>query len=186
MTVAASEIVSLKTNTALTNATKESDNKSTDKTDKDMFLTLMLKQMEYQDPTEPTDNEQWLSQLAQYSSLEQMENLNTSFSDVGNALKDMNSTLSVGSTVSQTLSMVGKDVTLTVPADKKAGTEAKTVKGTVDEAAFVDGEGMVKVDGKYYSIGYIESVRNASASSTTAATKTAESTTAESTTTKTE
>ena len=45
-----------------------------DMTDKNMFLKLMLKQMEYQDPTEPTSNEQWLSQMAQYSSLESAQN----------------------------------------------------------------------------------------------------------------
>ena len=50
---------------------------SSDVTDSNMFLTLMLKQLENQDPTEPTDNAQWLAQLAQYSSLEQMTQMNT-------------------------------------------------------------------------------------------------------------
>ena len=39
-------------------------------------MTLMLTQMQYQDPMNPMDNGAMLSQLAQFSSLEQMENLN--------------------------------------------------------------------------------------------------------------
>ena len=44
----------------------------------DDFMTLMLTQMQYQDPMNPMDNAAMLSQLAQFSSLEQMENLNNS------------------------------------------------------------------------------------------------------------
>lgn len=46
---------------------------------KDDFLKLMLLQMRHQDPLNPMDNEQMLSQMAQFSSLEQMSNLNKNF-----------------------------------------------------------------------------------------------------------
>ncbi len=46
---------------------------------KDAFLNLLVTQMKYQDPLEPTTNEDFLAQMAQFSSLEQMQNLNTSF-----------------------------------------------------------------------------------------------------------
>ncbi|WP_097461754.1 flagellar hook assembly protein FlgD [Mangrovitalea sediminis] len=45
---------------------------------KDQFMNLMLAQLNNQDPLNPTDNTQFLAQLAQFSSLEQMQNLNTS------------------------------------------------------------------------------------------------------------
>ena len=44
--------------------------------DKDTFLKLLVEQMRYQDPLAPTDNAQMIAQLAQFSSLEQMNNLN--------------------------------------------------------------------------------------------------------------
>ncbi|QUI25716.1 hypothetical protein HZI73_13440 [Vallitalea pronyensis] len=44
--------------------------------DKDAFLNLLVKQMQYQDPLNPTKNEQFLAQMAQFSSLEQMQNMN--------------------------------------------------------------------------------------------------------------
>ena len=52
-----------------------------DVNDSNMFLTLMLQQMQNQDPTEPVDNTEWLAQLAQYSSLEQMTKMNDNLSN---------------------------------------------------------------------------------------------------------
>lgn len=46
------------------------------------FLQLMVKQLQSQDPLNPTDNGQMLAQLAQFSTLSGMEQLNASFSDM--------------------------------------------------------------------------------------------------------
>ncbi len=46
-------------------------------TDKDMFLKLMLVQMQNQDPLNPVDDKEFLAQMAQFTSLEQLQNLNT-------------------------------------------------------------------------------------------------------------
>jgi flagellar basal-body rod modification protein FlgD len=43
------------------------------------FLSLLVAQMQHQDPLEPTDNEDMLANLAQFTSLEQMNNLNKNF-----------------------------------------------------------------------------------------------------------
>ena len=48
---------------------------------KDEFLTLLVSQMQNQDPMNPMDNTDMIAQLAQFSSLEQMQNLNQSFTN---------------------------------------------------------------------------------------------------------
>ena len=50
--------------------------------DKDAFLSLLVTQMQYQDPLSPMDNTEYLAQLAQYSSLEQMTNVASKLGDV--------------------------------------------------------------------------------------------------------
>jgi flagellar hook assembly protein FlgD len=43
--------------------------------DKDAFLTLMTTQLKYQNPLEPMDNKEMVAQMAQFSSVEQLNNL---------------------------------------------------------------------------------------------------------------
>lgn len=127
----------------------------TEQSDKDMFLSLMLQQMQNQDPTEPTDNQQWLAQLAQFSSLEQMTQMNEGLSSLASALESLNSNFAQNSGISQTLSLIGKEVDIVADPEKPD----EVITGTVTEATFKDGEGMVKVNGKYYSIAYVQNIR---------------------------
>lgn len=46
--------------------------------DKDAFLQLLVAQMKYQDPLEPTSNTEYISQLATFSELEEMQNVSAS------------------------------------------------------------------------------------------------------------
>ena len=50
------------------------------------FLALMVAQLENQDPTKPMDNNEFLSQMAQFSMVNGIENLNGSFSSVSDSL----------------------------------------------------------------------------------------------------
>jgi flagellar basal-body rod modification protein FlgD len=53
-----------------------STSSSSNLTDKDAFLKLLVAQIKYQDPLNPADGVQFLSQLAQFSQLEQLININ--------------------------------------------------------------------------------------------------------------
>ena len=126
--------------------------------DSNVFLTLMLKQLENQDPTEPMDNTQWLSQLAQYSSLEQMTQMNSGLENCAKYINALYDDMTLNSEISQTLSMIGKDVTLKIPnaEDPKNPT---VITGNVTEASFESGSGQIKVNGNYYSIENVVSIR---------------------------
>ena len=45
---------------------------------KDAFFKLLIKQLQYQDPLQPMDNQAFIAQMAQFTTLEQMQNLNRS------------------------------------------------------------------------------------------------------------
>ena len=151
-----SQITAMKNDTALV----QSQNSRTTgmQNNSNMFLTLMLKQLESQDPTEPMDNTQWLSQLAQYSSLEQMTQMNSGLENCAKYISAMYDDMMLNSEINQTLSMIGKDVTLQIPneSDPKHPT---TISGNVTEASFEDGTGKIKVNGEYYSIENVISIR---------------------------
>lgn len=57
------------------------DSKSKNDLDKDAFLRLLTTQLANQDPLNPMEDREFIAQLAQFSSLEQMQNLNKVFVD---------------------------------------------------------------------------------------------------------
>lgn len=66
----------------LTIENKNTSAKEAETNDKDMFMRLMLAQLENQNPLQPQDGTQFLAQLAQFSSLEGISKLNTSVQDI--------------------------------------------------------------------------------------------------------
>lgn len=75
---------------------------------KDDFLKLMITQLKNQDPTEPLDSSAYASQLAQFSSLEQLTNINTSL----NTSLDANYLLTQSINNTMSASWIGKDAKL--------------------------------------------------------------------------
>jgi len=74
-----------------------------DSVDKDAFLKIFLAQMQHQDPLNPMDGTEFTSQLAQFSSLEQLYNVNTNLQSL--------QTSAGGSTRYQAMDFCGKEIT---------------------------------------------------------------------------
>lgn len=75
---------------------------------KDDFMKMMIAQLQNQDPLNPMDGTQFSAQLAQFSTLEQMQNLNSTMTAAVNANAQL--TQSVNNTLVATL--IGKNVKL--------------------------------------------------------------------------
>jgi len=67
-----------------------------------MFLKLLVAQLQNQDPMNPADGTQFVAQLAQFSSLEQLISLNTTVGNIGTALGVTTSTDTTDSSSSST------------------------------------------------------------------------------------
>lgn len=115
--------------TAQSLAKSRTKNKST--LDKDAFLGLLVAQMKYQDPLEPTSNTEFVAQYAQFSSLEQMQNM-------ANTME-----------LTRASSMVGKVVIVTTT--DSVGRETQ-IEGRVDYVTYENGKSFVSIDGGLYSL----------------------------------
>jgi len=102
---------------------------------KDDFLKLLVAQMQNQDPLNPTDNKESIAQLAQFSSLEQMNNIATSL----DTLKTSLTTSFQQSSLTQGAAMIGKWVS-------GVDTDGKTaMAGTVEAVKWLDGDPKLQI-----------------------------------------
>ena len=109
--------------------TKKATTRGSSELGKDAFLQLLVAQMQYQDPLNPSDNTEYISQLAQFSQLEQLQNL------AGESEK------------SQAFSLVGKYVTLKIT---DAAGKTSFPEGTVDFVNMSGKKIQLSVNGTVY------------------------------------
>lgn len=102
---------------------------------KEDFLKLLIVQLENQDPTSPLEDKEFISQMAQFSSLEQMTEMNRTLSNL-----IMNYKLGLAS------SFLGKEVEV---LDRVSG---QTTSGTVSEITFGEEGPRVSFNGISYSM----------------------------------
>ncbi len=125
------------------------------------FLKLLTTQLQYQDPTQPMDNTAMVAQLAQFSALEQMTNVNTNLTQMitgqGTALETTSASM-VGKTAvfnSDQVSLTqGKTATFTASLSSAAANVAVTIQDgdgnsvrTIGEGACASGNNTFTWDG---------------------------------------
>ncbi len=106
--------------------------------DKQAFLQLLVAQMKYQDPLEPTDNTEYVAQLAQFSSLEAMNNMSESMD------------------LQRATALVGK--TVTVASTNETTGVTTEVTGTVDYVTHSGSKTYLTIDGNQYSVDDVKQV----------------------------
>ncbi len=133
---------------------------------KEDFLMLLTTQLRYQDPMSPADPKEFVAQLAQFSSLEQLLNLNSKLEDNNKAFQTLQGSMQVAQGVSllgKTIKAQGNIFTVNSgePGDMSyvLGGDAKSVKvsiydgsnrlvRTLDLGTQTKGEHEVSWDGK--------------------------------------
>ena len=125
-----------------TNVGSDGSVKATDSLgNKNAFLMLLVNELRNQDPTQPTDEKQTLSQLAQFSSLEEMQNLNQALSAANGFTQ-----------VAQSAALIGK--TVSTGTDGQAG-----VTGVVQSVSLSGGKTYLRVGDQDVDASAITSIR---------------------------
>ena len=130
------KIVETASQTSVKNSTKSSNNGM----DKEAFLQLLVAQMKYQDPLEPTSNTEYISQYAQFSQVEQMQNMSSSMD------------------LQRASSLVGKEVYIKTTTSSG---DTKLVQGKVDYVSYENNKAYLYINEQKYSIDDLDSVVDA-------------------------
>ncbi len=125
-------------NNSLANAVQSATASSGQFVSENTFLTLLMTQLQNQDPMNPQDPSQFVSQLASFSSLEQMTAMNTNMQNV----LDNSAT-----------SLIGQNVTL-------LDSSGNMVQGTVSGIVYYANTPAVQVNGQNYPLSDIQNVGN--------------------------
>ncbi|WP_261306030.1 flagellar hook capping FlgD N-terminal domain-containing protein [Paenibacillus andongensis] len=122
---------------------KDNDNKTLGKDD---FLKILITQLQNQDPTQPLQDKEFIAQMAQFTSVEQLTNM-------AGEMKLMRQSLGFVS------GLIGKSITWTEIDSSGASVEKS---GVVDSISFKDGNQFANVKGVEISLDKLKKIENAS------------------------
>ncbi len=120
------EVVNAKSSTEKTNGTNAPKGY-----DKDSFMKILVAQMKYQDPLEPTSNTEYISQYATFTQVEQLSNMASAM------------------TMSRASEMVGKTVVISQFNEDTGKTTE--VQGVVDFVTYSGNTAYLNINGTNYS-----------------------------------
>ena len=122
----------------LLNKTIDPGRQSKQELDKDDFLKILLTQLTHQDPSEPMKDKEFIAQMAQFSTLEQMTNMASSFTQLSGVMAS-----------AKAMNTLGHEVEI-IRGDQ-------VIRGTVEAVSGREFP-QVLVNGTYYDVDEIEKV----------------------------
>jgi flagellar basal-body rod modification protein FlgD len=108
---------------------------------KDDFLKLLVGQLQHQDPLAPSDDQQWIGQMAAFSQLEQVSNMASTTQKIVDTLNTNGALSLIGRTVTY-LDSTGASHTGSVDTVDMAGGKATLTVGGV---AGIDSDSVTQV-----------------------------------------
>ncbi|MDA8411669.1 MAG: flagellar hook assembly protein FlgD [Treponema sp.] len=106
--------------------------------DRDDFLKLLITQLQHQDPSQPMQDKEFIAQMAQFSSLEQITNMSQGFSKLSGLLAS-----------SEAAGFLGKTVEVQDGGASVTGTVTEVVRGD---------HPLVGINGKYYDLDQVQKI----------------------------
>lgn len=106
--------------------------------DSDMFLTLLVAEMQNQDPLEPTSNTEWVSQYATFTQVQQMSEMAQSVD------------------VLRANNLIGKEVIMKTTSEKTG--DVNYTQGTVDYVEMEEGKPLLVINGQKFSISDLDTI----------------------------
>ncbi|MCD1257816.1 flagellar hook assembly protein FlgD [Paenibacillus athensensis] len=123
-----------------TNKNAQSKQKDNNSLGKDDFLKILITQLKNQDPTQPLQDREFIAQMAQFTSVEQLTNM-------ANEMKSLRQSLGMAS------SLIGKSISW-------LATDGSTKSGIVDSITFKDGNQYANVEGEEISLDQLSKIEN--------------------------
>lgn len=108
--------------------------------DKNAFLQLLVAQLRYQDPLQAQDSQSFINQMVQFTTLEQIGNMQSLLTQ-----------LALFSELSQGTALIGRRVSL-------AGPDGETVEGVVEKVTVSDNSVYLSVGGSSYGLAQLREV----------------------------
>ncbi len=130
------KVVETTSQSSLANTSKTGN----DSMNKDAFLQLLVAQMKYQDPLQPTSNTEYISQYAQFSQVEQMQNMAASVD------------------LQRASSLVGEEVYIKTTLSSG---ETKLIQGKVDYVVYENNKAYLSINEQLYSLEDLDTVADA-------------------------
>ena len=124
--------------TTTTSSDSLSSKSSNSVVDSDTFLTLLVAEMQNQDPLEPTSNTEWVSQYATFTQVQQISEMADSMDLV------------------RANNLIGKEVVMKVTSSSTGETSYK--RGVVDYVVVEDGKPLLVIDEAKYSLSDLDTV----------------------------
>lgn len=125
------------TKTASTESLSKSKEKNSSGIDSDAFLTLLVAEMQNQDPLEPTSNTEWISQYATFTEVSEIQ-------EIGNDMQSV-----------KAQDLVGEHVIMKVTSSSG---NTDYVTGQVDYVTYEEGKAYLSINGSLYSIDDLDTV----------------------------
>jgi flagellar basal-body rod modification protein FlgD len=121
---------------------------------KDQFLKILMTQLKNQDPMSPLQDKDFIAQMAQFTSVEQLTKISTAVQGSLAEMKALRESIGMAS------GLIDKQVSWLIPADANSKALAKIGQGKVEAITIRDGVQFAIVNGEEISLSRISRIGN--------------------------